>query len=59
MSNPASGMTGEETWEMIIGDNVITEETIENFETNLVFSCVLLVLVSSIGYIGFRKKELK
>lgn len=59
MSNPALGMTGEETWEMIIGDNVITEEAIENFESNLIYSCVLLIVISSIGYIGFRKKELK
>ncbi len=53
------GMTGDEAWEMIIGDNVITDETIEKFDTNLIYSCVLLVLVSSIGYIGFRRKELK
>lgn len=53
------GMTGDEVWEMIIGDNVITDETIEKFDTNLIYSCVLLVLVSSIGYIGFRRKELK
>lgn len=59
MNNPASGMTGEETWEMIIGDNVITEETLENFDANLIYSCILLVLASSIGYIGFQKKELK
>ncbi len=53
------GMTGDETWEMIIGDNVITEETMEMFETNLMYSFILMVLVSCIGYIGFWKKELK
>ncbi len=59
MNNPADGMTGEETWEQVIGDNVFTDETIEKFDTNLIYSCILLVLVSSIGYIGFRRKELK
>ena len=59
MSNPTRGMTGEEAWEHKIGDNVITEETLENFNTNIIYSCILLVLVSSIGYIGFRMKELK
>ncbi len=54
-----NGMTGEEAWEMVISDNEITEETLEMFDTNLVYSLVLLVLVSSIGYIGFWKKELK
>ena len=54
-----NGMTGEEAWEMVIGDNEITEETIEMFDTNLIYSLALLVLASSIGYIGFWKKELK
>lgn len=54
-----NGMTGEEAWEMVIGDNEITEETIEMFGTNLIYSLALLVLASSIGYIGFWKKELK
>lgn len=52
------GITGEEAWEMVIGDNEITENTFDMFDANLVFSCILLVLVSSIGYIGFSKKEL-
>lgn len=59
MNNPADGMTGEETWEQVIGDNVITEETLEKFDANLIYSCILLIAVSSIGYIGFRKKEMK
>ncbi len=59
MDNPAEGMTGEETWELIIGDNVITDETMEKFDANLIYSCILLVVVSGIGYIGFRRKELK
>lgn len=59
MSNPADGMTGEETWELVISDNEITEETIEKFDANLIYSCILLVIVSGIGYIGFRRKELK
>ena len=53
------GMTGEDAWEMIISDNVITEETLANFTTNLLYSCVLLVATSVVGYFGFRKKELK
>ena len=59
MSNPADGMTGEETWELVISDNEITEETIEKFDANLIYSCILLVLVSGIGYMGFQRKELK
>ena len=59
MNNPTDGMTGEETWEQVIGDNVITEETIEKFDANLIYSCILLIVVSGIGYIGFRRKELK
>lgn len=59
MNNPADDMTGEETWELVIGDNVITDETIEKFDANLIYSCILLVVVSGIGYIGFRRKELK
>ena len=53
------GMTGEEAWEMTIGDNVITEEMIEMFETNLIYSCVVIALMGAIGYAGFCKKELK
>lgn len=52
-------MSGEEAWEMVIGDNVITDETVENFGTNFMYSCILLVAVSTIGYIGFRRKEFK
>lgn len=59
MNNPADGMTGEESWEQVISDNEITDETIEKFNTNLIYSCILLIAVSGIGYIGFRKKELK
>ena len=59
MNNPADGMTGEETWDLIIGDNEITDETIETFSTNLIYSCVLLIAASAVGYIGFRKKEFK
>ena len=59
MNNPAAGMTGEETWELIIGDNEITNDTLAMFDRNLIYSCILLVLASGIGYIGFTKKELK
>lgn len=59
MNNPADGMTGEETWEQVIGDNEITDETIETFSTNLIYSCILLIATSAVGYIGFRKKEFK
>lgn len=59
MNNPADGMTGEETWEQVIGDNEITDDTLAMFDRNLIYSCILLVLASSIGYIGFTKKELK
>lgn len=53
------GMTGEEMWEQVISDNVITEETAADFDRNLICSCILLLLVSCVGYIGFCKKELK
>ncbi len=59
MNNPAEGMTGEETWELIIGDNEITDETIEAFSSNLIYSAILLIATSAVGYIGFRKKEFK
>ena len=59
MKNPAAGMTGEETWEQVIGDNEITEETIETFSTHLMYSAILLIATSAVGYIGFRKKEFK
>ena len=51
-------MTAEAAWEMIIGDNVITEDMLEMFDMNLIYSCVLLAMVSGGGYLGFRKKEL-
>ncbi|MBE6857003.1 MAG: hypothetical protein E7500_06195 [Ruminococcus sp.] len=56
---PEMGMTGEEMWEQVISDNVITEETAADFDKNLICSCILLLLVSCVGYIGFCKKELK
>lgn len=59
MNNPTEGMTGEEMWEMVIGDNEITEETLKRFDMNLIYSCVLLFAVSGFGYIVFRKKEFK
>lgn len=59
MNNPANGMTGEETWEQVIGDNEITDETIETFSSNLIYSAILLIATSAVGYIGFRKKEFK
>ena len=59
MNNPADGMTGEETWEQVIGDNEITDETIETFSSNLIYSAILLIATSAVGYIGFRKKEFK
>ena len=46
-------------WEMIIEDNVITEEILGMFDTTLIYSCVLFVIVRGVGYLGFRKKELK
>ena len=59
LNNPVDGMTGEETWELIIGDNEITDETIETFSTHLMYSAILLIATSAVGYIGFRKKEFK
>lgn len=59
LNNPVDGMTGEETWELIIGDNKISDETIETFSTHLMYSAILLVATSAVGYIGFRKKEFK
>lgn len=53
------GMTGEDAWEMIISDNVITEETLAKFTANVRYSCVLLVATSAVGYLCFRRKELK
>ena len=52
-------MNGEETWELIIGDNEITDETIETFSSHLMYSAILLIATSAVGYIGFRKKEFK
>lgn len=59
LNNPVDGMTGEETWELIIGDNEITDETIETFSSHLMYSSILLIATSAVGYIGFRKKEFK
>ena len=59
LNNPVDGMTGEETWELIIGDNEITDETIETFSSHLMYSVILLIATSAVGYIGFRKKEFK
>lgn len=59
LNNPVDGMTGEETWELIIGDNEITDETIETFSSHLMYSAILLIVTSAVGYIGFRKKEFK
>ena len=59
LNNPVDGMTGEETWELIIGDNEITDETIETFSSHLMYSAILLIATSAVGYIGFRKKEFK
>ena len=59
LNNPVDGLTGEETWELIIGDNEITDETIDTFSSNLIYSAILLILTSAVGYIGFRKKEFK
>ena len=59
LNNPVDGMTGEETWELIIGDNEITDETIETFSAHLMYSAILLIATSAVGYIGFRKKEFK
>lgn len=59
LNNPVDGMTGEETWELIIGDNEISDETIETFSSHLMYSAILLVATSAVGYIGFRKKEFK
>ena len=59
LNNPVDGMTGEETWEQIIGDNEITDETIETFSSHLMYSAILLIATSAVGYIGFRKKEFK
>ena len=53
------GMTPDEAWEMVIGDNEITDETIETFSSNLIYSAILLIATSAVGYIGFRKKEFK
>ena len=33
--------------------------TLAMFDRNLIYSCILLALASSIGYIGFTRKELK
>ena len=59
LNNPVDGMNGEETWELIIGDNEITDETIETFSSHLMNSAILLIATSAVGYIGFRKKEFK
>ena len=56
---PELGMSAEAAWEMIIEDNVITEYQLEMFDVNLIYSFVLLVMVSGVGYFCFRKKELK
>lgn len=59
INNPTQGMTGEEMWELVIGDNEITDETLKKFDMNLIYSCVLLFAVSGFGFIVFRKKEFK
>ena len=59
LNNPVDGMTGEDTWELIISDNEITDETIETFSSHLMYSAILLIATSAVGYISFRKKEFK
>lgn len=59
MNNPIDGMTGEERWEQAIADNELTEETISMFEVNLFYLCILFIMVSFIGCVGFTRKELK
>lgn len=53
------GMTPDEAWEHIVGDNVISDEALVTFSTNLIYSFILLIATSTFGYIGFRKKEFK
>lgn len=59
INNPTEGLTGEEQWQLIIEDNVITDDYLKNLDINLIYSCITLLVISSIGYIGFRKKEMK
>lgn len=39
--------------------NVISDEALVTFSTNLIYSFILLIATSTFGYIGFRKKEFK
>lgn len=57
-----NGVQHTQTWEDI-ANQIVTEEISEddhkNVENNLIYSVILLLGVSAIGFVGFRKKELK
>ena len=57
-----NGVQHTQTWEDIANQIVaeeISEDDHKNVENNLLYSAILLLGVSVIGFIGFRKKELK
>ena len=57
-----NGVQYTQTWEDVakqIVENEISDENHKDIENNLLHSVVLLLGVSIIGYLGFRKKELK
>lgn len=57
-----NGTQYPQTWEDIANQFVaeeISEDDHKNVENNLLYSAILLLGVSVIGFIGFRKKELK
>lgn len=57
-----NGVQYTQTWEDIANRIVaeeISEDDHKNIENNLLYSAILLLGVSIIGFIGFRKKELK
>ena len=53
------GMTPDEAWGQVIGDNEISDEAVATFSGNLIYSSILLIVTSALGYIVFRKKEFK
>ena len=57
-----NGVQYTQTWEDIANQIVaeeISEDDHKDIENNMLYSAILLLGVSVIGFIGFRKKELK
>lgn len=62
LSWEGNGVQHTQTWEDVakqIIANDIDDEDYKKVNDNLIYSCALLIGVCVIGYLGFRKKELK